>query len=128
MYSVLWRPERLGREREREIPRSVGDFHCDLPVEGEVKWEMVKSGLPWRGFLIVVWAAQFRAPISWCCDLIFEETTKGRKNGWVGGREGGLNLPFSKSDPFPKIRTQRKGLVEFGEPSGCVCVKEEWFD
>ena len=74
------------REREREIPRSVGDFHCDLPVEGEVKWEMVKSGLPWRGFLIVVWAAQFRAPISWCSDLIFEETTKGRKNGWEGGR------------------------------------------
>lgn len=94
----------------------MDSFHCDLPVEGEVKWDMVKSGIPSRGFLIVVWAAEFRAPISWCGYLIFEETTKGRMNGW----EGGLNLPSSKSDPFPKIRTQGKGLVEFGELSGCV--------
>jgi hypothetical protein len=88
VYSVLWRRERLGGEREREIPRSVDGFQCDLPVEGEVKWDMVKSGLPLRGLWIVVWAAEFRAPISWCCDLIFEETSKGRMNGWEGGREG----------------------------------------
>lgn len=51
-----------------------------------MKWDMVKPGLPSRGFLIVVWAAEFRAPISWCGYLIFEETTKGRMNGWEGGK------------------------------------------
>lgn len=77
---------RASREREREIPRSVDGFQCDLAVEGEVKWDMVKSGLALRGLLVVVWAAEFRAPISGCCDLIFVETSKGRMNGWEGGR------------------------------------------